>query len=112
MSLRRSPPQTFGCDSRLISFFVTSIFKDWAKHTPPCAELTYWAPEVCRQQLRAVHVVPESPPGLLQSGFVSRLPQFPQNQTSQQGVQVTCKAKPLDLTRQSEDTRGSAPVLT
>lgn len=52
---------------------------------------TYWAPEVCRQDLLALHVIFESPSGLLQCGFVSCLPQFPQNQTSQQGIQVTCQ---------------------
>lgn len=64
---------------------------------------TYWAPEVCRQELFALHVVPESPSGLLQCGFVSRLPQFPQNQTSQQGVQVTCRAQPSRSNHLEED---------
>lgn len=54
--------------------------------------LAYWAPEVCWQDLFTLHVVPESSSGLLQCGLVSRLPQLPQNQTSQQGVQVTCGA--------------------
>lgn len=53
----------------------------------------YWTPKVCRQDLFALHVVLESPPGLLQCGFVSCLPQLPQNQPSQQSVQVTWQHK-------------------
>lgn len=53
--------------------------------------VAYRAPEVCRETLFALYMVPESPPGLLQCGFVSRLPQLPQNQTSQQDLQVTCR---------------------
>lgn len=56
---------------------------------------TYWAPEVCRQDLLSLHMLFESPPGLFQCGFVSCLSQLPQNQTSQQGVQVTCQTNQL-----------------
>lgn len=54
---------------------------------------TYRAPEVCGEDLLALHVVFKSPSGLLQRRFVSCLPQLPQNQTSQQGVQVTCQTR-------------------
>lgn len=51
-------------------------------------ETTHRTPEVCRQDLFTLHMLFESPPGLLQSGFMPRFTQLPQHQTPQQGVQM------------------------
>lgn len=78
-------------------------FRSSAQTSAGSAPWTYRAPQVCRQNLLPVHVLLESPPGLLQRGFVSRLPQLPQNQTSQQSVQVTCShSVPLRYRRAAE----------
>lgn len=68
----------------------------------------YRAPEVRRQNVFAVHVFLESPPGLLQGGLVSRLAQLAENQAPQQRVQVACEGQHNALGLDETPFEGSA----